>query len=319
MAANRDKVDQWKADVEQSVDMYNDWFINFAPKTFRDARSSATTAVEAAFKTTDYLRDLGPALLREHPEILPTLRMATAPPLARDRLIGLAKVSRNLVQTMEQERRVPPRMADAELQSQLGRVGDLFQRLFDVDILTWIEEKRSPAGVEVYRASTIVADRLCGAASDPIIRNAQEQRQLERIRVWLEGREYRFVGGEGFRFDTLEPGTFAFRVNVPVYPEASERTVNIPVDVCVKFAKGGSERFPLLIEAKSAGDFTNTNKRRKEEAQKLRQLRETYGDNVAYVLFLCGYFDAGYLGYEASEGIDWVWEHRIDDLEILGL
>ena len=31
-------------------------------------------------------------------------------------------------------------------------------------------------------------------------------------------------------------------------------------------------------------------------------------------LFLCGYFDSGYLGYEAAEGIDWVWEHRIDDL-----
>jgi len=25
------------------------------------------------------------------------------------------------------------------------------------------------------------------------------------------------------------------------------------------------------------------------------------------------------LGYEAAEGIDWVWEHRIDDLVKLGL
>ncbi len=36
-------------------------------------------------------------------------------------------------------------------------------------------------------------------------------------------------------------------------------------------------------------------------------------------LFLCGYFDSGYLGYEAAEGIDWVWEHRIDDLAKFGL
>ena len=35
--------------------------------------------------------------------------------------------------------------------------------------------------------------------------------------------------------------------------------------------------------------------------------------------FLCGYFDSGYLGYEASELIDWVWEHRIDDLAQFGL
>lgn len=76
---------------------------------------------------------------------------------------------------------------------------------------------------------------------------------------------------------------------------------------------------PILIEAKSAGDFANTNKRRKEEATKVRQLRTRYGETLQYVLFLCGYFDAGYLGYEAAEGIDWVWEHRIEDLEMLGV
>jgi hypothetical protein len=76
---------------------------------------------------------------------------------------------------------------------------------------------------------------------------------------------------------------------------------------------------PLLIEAKSAGDFTNVNKRRKEEATKITQLRRKHGTDVRFILFLCGYFDAGYLGYEASEGIDWVWEHRIDDLQGFGL
>ena len=75
----------------------------------------------------------------------------------------------------------------------------------------------------------------------------------------------------------------------------------------------------MLIEAKSAGDFTNVNKRRKEEAAKMNQLRRTYGQNVRYTLFLCGYFDSGYLGYEAAEGIDWVWEHRINDFGEFGL
>jgi type II restriction enzyme len=76
---------------------------------------------------------------------------------------------------------------------------------------------------------------------------------------------------------------------------------------------------PVLIEAKSAGDFTNVNKRRKEEAHKMTQLKHTYGKNIRYGLFLCGYFDTGYLGYEAAEVIDWVWEHRIDDLALFGL
>ena len=75
----------------------------------------------------------------------------------------------------------------------------------------------------------------------------------------------------------------------------------------------------MLIEAKSAGDFTNTNKRRKEEATKIHQLKEAYGEAVQYVLFLCGYFGSDYLGYEAAEGIDWVWEHRTEDLLYLGL
>ena len=32
MAVNRDKPDRWKEDIAQSVDMYNDWFIRFAPE-----------------------------------------------------------------------------------------------------------------------------------------------------------------------------------------------------------------------------------------------------------------------------------------------
>lgn len=37
---------------------------------------------------------------------------------------------------------------------------------------------------------------------------------------------------------------------------------------------------PLLIEAKSAGDFTNPNKRRKEEAVKVAQLKSSYGNEI---------------------------------------
>ena len=34
MGINRDKPDNWKKDTAASVDMYNSWFMNFAPKTF---------------------------------------------------------------------------------------------------------------------------------------------------------------------------------------------------------------------------------------------------------------------------------------------
>ena len=41
--------------------------------------------------------------------------------------------------------------------------------------------KREPNEQEVQRSATVVADRLCGAIADPIIRNAQEKRQLKAI------------------------------------------------------------------------------------------------------------------------------------------
>jgi type II restriction enzyme len=106
---------------------------------------------------------------------------------------------------------------------------------------------------------------------------------------------------------------------VPVNLEGGVRSVNIPIDVVIKRKTDRIDDFPIFFEAKSAGDFTNTNKRRKEEAVKMAQLRSTYGKKVQFNLFLCGYFDSGYLGYEAAEGIDWVWEHRIDDLAEYGL
>ena len=124
---------------------------------------------------------------------------------------------------------------------------------------------------------------------------------------------------EQAEFGTMPPGTYEFRMNVPANLQGGTKQVNIPVDVAIMPKSVRQRDFPFFLEAKSAGDFANVNKRRKEEAQKMAQLRGTYGDKVRYHLFLCGYFDTGYLGYEAAEGIDWVWEHRMDDLAKLGL
>jgi hypothetical protein len=320
MPVNRDKPDRWKTDIAQSVDLYNAWFMEFAPKAFRDTRVETTGQVEAALAWTDNLANISPDVLRAHPDVLQMLRMSTCPPIARDRLIGLSGALPTLVKSMELRNCLPPRMSPATMQTNLEKIIETTQKLVDPDIFVWLGRKEKAEPAEVHRAATIVADRMCGAVADPIIRNAQERRQLALIAEWLETREYRRVPtGEGVRFDTMEPGTFGFRMNVPVELERRARQVNIPVDVAIlpKTAKQGD--LPLLIEAKSAGDYTNVNKRRKEEATKMTQLRTNYGSKVRYILFLCGYFDTGYLGYEAAEGIDWVWEHRMDDLAEFGL
>jgi hypothetical protein len=317
MPVNLDKPHQWKSDIAASVDLYNEWFLKFAPKTYRAERIKATKEVEAMIERTNHLRNLTEAELQRHPSILFALRMSTAPPIARDRLVGLAGVSKSLVENMEKHDRLPPGMPEEELKAHLGRIAEMIVRLADVDIFQWLSEKREPTEEEVHRAATIVADRLCGANANPIVRNAQESRQLEKIKRWLEGRGYENVSGKA-TLNTLKPGQFSFRLNVPGLKD-DHKSVNIPVDAVIMPRNAKDGELPLLVEAKSAGDFTNTNKRRKEEATKVAQLRRKYGSEVRFILFLCGYFDGGYLGYEAAEGIDWVWEHRIDDLEEFGL
>jgi hypothetical protein len=42
MSINADKTHLWKADVERSIDFYNDWFVRFAPETYRTQRKVAT-------------------------------------------------------------------------------------------------------------------------------------------------------------------------------------------------------------------------------------------------------------------------------------
>ena len=233
-----------------------------------------------------------------------------------DRLIGLADASKNLVGRME-DGKLPTKMDAADLTTELNKLCRILTSLLDRDIFPWLDAAKVPTDHERDRASTIVADRLCGAVANPIVRNAQEQRQLKLVGDWLDARGYRNQAHpSGKRLVEMEAATYTFRMNVAV---GKTLKVNIPVDVVIQPKKVRKDRLPILIEAKSAGDFTNTNKRRKEEATKIHQLQAVYGENVPFVLFLCGYFGSDYLGYEAAEGIDWVWEHRIEDLLKLGL
>jgi hypothetical protein len=290
MAVNRDKPDRWKADVAKSVDMYNSWFIDFAPQAFRDTRIKVTEVVASTLKATDNLRTLQPEILRQNPSILPTLRMCTCPPIARDRLIGLARVAKSVVDRMEVAGKLPVRLPRELLDEELRKITNIIIRLADRDIFPWLDTNQTPLESEIYRAATIVADRLCGSSADPIVRNAQEARQLREIAAWLDGHGYRLLpAAQRVRFDEMPPGTYSFRLNIPVnLLEEGGKTVNIPVDAVImrKTAQRGDR--PLLVESKSAGDFTNVNKRRKEEARKVQQLNAKYGNTIEFVLFLCG-------------------------------
>lgn len=316
MPVNLDKPQRWKADTQLSVDDYNRWFLEYAPLTYRETRARAAVYVEDILLRTDNLRRLTSDILFQHPDALEMLRMSTSPPIARDRLVGLAQVSKSLIENMERSKRISPNLPETLVREQLERITTIITRLIDSDIFIWFNSDTEPSIEEVRRASTVVADRLCGMLTDPLIRNAQEKRQLQRITQWLEARGYSQSEVRNLR--QMLPGTFAHRVNVAAMQEGSI-VVNIPIDTVIMPLSAIAGDLPLLVEAKSAGDFTNTNKRRKEEATKMRQLRNAFGEQVRFILLLGGYFDSGYLGYEAAEGIDWVWEHRMDDLAEFGL
>lgn len=316
MAVNLDKPHLWKEDTRASVDHYNTWFMKFAPKAFRDTRVEVTKKVEKAVLDSKDMSDLSPELLQAWPGVLPTLRMSCCPPLAVDRLVGLAYASKSLVKSMELGR-LPLRMSKDTQTLQLASIVKVISALIDPDIFAWVPEQREPTAAERHRASTIVADRLTGAVATAIVRNALKENLLNEIAAYLKKKGYvKKRHPIGALLDTMAPGTFTF--HHPVMTGVQSGKLAIPVDVLIQPRVLRSNRLPILVEVKSAGDFTATLKGR-QEAKTVSQLRTTFTSDVCYVVFLCGYFDCGYLGYEAADGIDWVWEHRIDDFAQLGI
>ncbi|MGD9098886.1 MAG: XamI family restriction endonuclease, partial [Anaerolineae bacterium] len=131
MPVNANKPERWKSDIARSVDFYNDWFMRFAPQACRDTRVETTKQVMSALRQTSNLTNIAPGVLKENPSVLPILRMATAPPIARDRLVGLAEVTSNLVKKMETEQRIPPRMRETQVNAELERIGQVISKLID--------------------------------------------------------------------------------------------------------------------------------------------------------------------------------------------
>lgn len=316
MPINSTNPAQWNSDTAASVYMYNTWFLKAAPEAYQDRRVQAFRMVEEAFSATEQLRKLSASTLLAKPTILPVLRMMTAPPIARDRLTGLSGVNQTFVNRVDKEGKFPPKTPQEERIENSERICEVIEKLLDPLLYPWLNRGGDATEDELLVARSVLADRVTGAQADPVIRNAQEERQLGAISTWLESRSYKKIEDNKFELRDMPPGTYSFRTNVLAGHDGS---VRVPVDVVIQPRTAVLPTLPLLVEAKSAGDFTNVNKRRKEEAQKLAGLRKFHGPDVQMILFLCGYFDAAYLGYEAAEGLDWVWEHRVDDFTKAGL
>ena len=185
MSINRDKPDFWKNDIVQSVDLYNKWFMEFAPRAFRETRMMTANSVELALMETDYLQNISAEILKMHPEILPILRMSTCPPIARDRLIGLAGVTKSLVENMENisNPHISSRMPPSRLLGELSEIARTINKMVDPDIFPWLPAERKPINQEIQRSATVVADRLCGALTIRLSEMLKKNVNLQQSQV----------------------------------------------------------------------------------------------------------------------------------------
>lgn len=307
LTGNREKSpEEWRGDIDHSVTEYDDWYLREAPIMWVGARHRAVAEAAEAMEALDDFRDVSVETLTANPGVLPIIRMAFSPKMARDRFVEFVGVKKSLVQCMELKGGLPKRAKGVG--ASLQRICDFAVPLCDPELFPWLAEDRAPTMDERKDALLVLGDRRAGAIYDSKLRNAQEARQKALMGGWLESRGLNETALPAF---AMPPGTFRFGQDVPI-PQSAGPDRKLPVDCVVAPAKQG---MPLAcVEMKSAGDFTNVNKRRKEEAEKHDALVGVYGDSVVFLLQLFGYFDSKYLNFEALAGIDWAWDHRLTDL-----
>jgi hypothetical protein len=297
---------EWPQDIDRSVAEYDDWYLRESPEMFVHARERAVIEVEEAMRVTNDFGTFATDALVARPSLLFVARMCVSPPMARDRFVGFSGASKTLVLSMERDGVIPPRTRKLGMQLQV--ICDFLLPLLDPEIFCWLASKRSPTVDERNKALLVIGERLANAFYLPVLRNTQEMRQKQLMREYLEDEDFEETVELPFE---MTPGTFSFGRNVRVVQEDGAPQ-NLPVD-CVVSPLDPS--LPLAcVEMKSAGDFTNVNKRRKEESSKHDALKRAHGDSAVFLLQLFGYFGLPYLGFEAAAGIDWAWDHRLVDL-----
>lgn len=303
--ANRPQL--WKTDIAASVDQFNQWFMRFAPEAFRSTRFTTTEHVKTALLATRDLRSLDTATLKTNPGALPTLRMCTAPPLAVDRLVGLSGANKSLIGCME-EGKLSSRMKAELLDENLSKVSRVLLKLLDRDIFPWLDAGTVPTDHERDRASTIVADRLCSAVAQNLLKIIRRQHQLRNLRSILDSMGYRRVIDPNDAGLNGKSGSYRENVSVPL---AMGRDALLPTDVIVQPTRLSK---PVILQIESFWNHHDGARRMRRAVKKYRAFRRTYGSSFSFILFLGGIVDVGALGRIAAESLDWVWQHRIGQL-----
>jgi hypothetical protein len=68
MPINANKTDQWKADTRASVDQFNQWFMKFAPRAYRETRKKTIESVEQGLALTKDLTTITADVIKANPD-----------------------------------------------------------------------------------------------------------------------------------------------------------------------------------------------------------------------------------------------------------
>jgi hypothetical protein len=163
--------------------------------------------------------------------------------------MGLAPVGKSLIDALEGKEDKPPRLPHRtkkpEMMENLQMLCDVLAELNDDDLLPWVASEEKPSQQDLDRAAAVIADRMCGACSDPIIRNAQERRQLATLRRWLRRNGYREISTKDGKDPYAMPlGPFAFRLSL--LAGDAKTSVKIPIDCVVKPLNAQANALPIL-------------------------------------------------------------------------
>lgn len=306
---NSNVPENWEVDREQARSEIISWLsVSIDTKQRRtdlEVRTANSLDNLAKFQSIEIA-------LNHDPFLLTTLRSLTRRDVGMSQFATFLGIGESELRGFEEGKKEPSKEF-------VVNAAKLIEVEIDHGLIPWYGEDRIPSVEERNRAIVVSSDRILKRSTSTELRYKHEPRQLEKLKEFLLKNDYK-----EHSYSTLvnplkdvPQGTFSFRANVNGMTSEG-LTLKQNVDVLIKPHNASREELPIFMEAKSMTDEVNPNKRQKEEAQKVNNLKRMFGtDNqkpLVYILLIGGTVPRRYLEVEAGSGIDWVWEHRISDL-----
>ena len=302
--------DKWEHDRVIAREQIIDWLATTS--SIVSKRSEVLTQVQGALRILESEKSIEGAIQRDA-SVVTVLRALTRRDVGTSQTATFLGVSTTTLENVENRKRNPSHLTKP--------LAELLKRELDPELASWIIEGRDAFNDEMMISRIVATDRIIRRAAATALRYEHEPRQLAKLESYLQSRGFQEVASDTIvnpRTD-MPKNSYSFRVNVVgLTTDGVELRQN--VDTLIKPASQSSASLPIFVEAKSMTDEVNPNKRQKEEAQKVDAVRRKWQsshEKLNFVLLLGGTVPRRYLEIEAGSGLDWVWEHRVQDLGAL--